>query len=129
MFETGFDKGQNLLRMTFCGHVTADEAKEGTDQLGALIAEMMHGFRLLTDMRNLETMDTACIPYITSSMDLLNRRGVATVVRVIPDPHKDIGFNILSLFHYRPDVHIVTCQTLEEAMEALTTEGLRPGGE
>src|SRR5215470_6000314 len=119
MFETGIDKGQNLLRMTFRGHVTADEAKASTDQLGALIAQMMQGFRLLTDMSTLETMDTACIPYIRNSMDLLNKQGVATVVRVIPDPHKDIGFNILSLFHYRPDVHIVTCRTLEEAMKAL----------
>jgi hypothetical protein len=119
MFETGFDKAQNLLRMTFCGHVTADEVKESTDQLGALIAGMMEGFRLLTDMSELETMDTACIPYITNSMDLLNKQGVTTVVRVIPDPHKDIGFNILSLFHYRPEVHIVTCKTLQEAMRAL----------
>ena len=119
MFETGFDRAQNLLRMTFCGHVTADEAKEGTGQLGALIAEMMQGFRLLTDMSKLETMDTACIPYIRDSMDLLNKQGVSTVVRVIPDPRKDIGFNILSLFHYRPNVQIVTCETLEEAMRAL----------
>jgi hypothetical protein len=41
------------------------------------------------------------------------------VVRVIPDPHKDIGLNILSLFHYRRGVRIVTCETLEEAMRAL----------
>jgi len=52
-------------------------------------------------------------------MDLLNKQGVSTVVRVIPDPRKDIGFNILSLFHYRPDVQIVTCETLEEAMKVL----------
>jgi len=45
--------------------------------------------------------------------------GVELVVRVIPDPHKDIGFNILSLFHYRRRVRIVTCPTLEEAMKAL----------
>jgi hypothetical protein len=38
---------------------------------------------------------------------------------VIPDPRKDIGFNILSLFHYRHDIHIVTCETLEEAKRAL----------
>jgi hypothetical protein len=41
------------------------------------------------------------------------------VVRVIPDPQKDIGLNILSLFHYRRRVRIVTCKTLAEAMKAL----------
>ena len=33
---------------------------------------------------------------------------------------KHIGLNILSLFHYRRRVRIVTCETLEEAMKALT---------
>ena len=40
-------------------------------------------------------------------------------LRIIPDPHKDIGFKILSLFHYRRRVRIVTCATLGEAMKAL----------
>jgi hypothetical protein len=44
---------------------------------------------------------------------------VEAVVRVIPDPQKDIGLNILSLFHYRRRVRIVTCATLGEAMKAL----------
>src|SRR5215470_10825595 len=110
MFETEFDEAKNLLRMTYCGHVTADEAKQGTDRLAAFLIETKPGFRLLTDMTGLETMDTACVPYIMNSMDLLNKHGVATVVRVIPDPRKDIGFNILSLFHYRHDIHIVTCE-------------------
>src|SRR6267378_2538901 len=119
MFETGFDKAKNLLRMSFCGHVTADEAKQGTDQLIGLLVETKAGFRLLTDLTGLETMDRACVPFIRDSMDLLNKKGVTMVVRVIPDPHKDIGFTILSLFHYRQDIQIVTCQTLEEAMRAL----------
>jgi len=52
-------------------------------------------------------------------MDLCNKKGVETVVRVIPDPHKDIGLNIMSLFHYRRRVRVVTCQTLEEARRVL----------
>ena len=119
MFETGFDKAKNLLRMTFCGHVTADEAKQGTDELADLMAKFESGFRLLTDLSGLETMDADCVPYIRESMDVLNKKGVAMVVRVIPDPRKDIGFKILSLFHYRHDIQIVTCETLEEAMRAL----------
>jgi hypothetical protein len=44
---------------------------------------------------------------------------VETVVRVIPDPHKDIGLNIMSLFHYRRRVRIITCETLAEALRSL----------
>ena len=54
-------------------------------------------------------------------VDLCNKQGIEMVVRVIPDPQKDIGLNILSLFHYRRRVRIVTCATLEEAMKALAT--------
>ena len=119
MFETGFDKAKNLLRMAFCGHVTAEEAKQGTDELAALLVDAESGFRLLTDLTGLERMDSECVPYIRDSMDFLNKKGVAMVVRVIPEPHKDIGFSILSLFHYRHDIQIITCQTLQEAMKAL----------
>jgi hypothetical protein len=41
------------------------------------------------------------------------------VVRVIPDPHRDIGLQIMSYFHYSGDVQILTCQTLAEAEEIL----------
>jgi hypothetical protein len=41
------------------------------------------------------------------------------VVRVIPDPARDIGLQIMSLFHYGHDVRIVTCATLDEAQRAL----------
>jgi hypothetical protein len=41
------------------------------------------------------------------------------VVRIIPDPRKDIGLSIMSVFHYRRGVRIVTCETLAEALSAL----------
>ena len=88
------------------------------EQIPPLMADLRPGFRLLTDLSGLESMDLACVPYIQRMMDLCNKKGVEMVVRVIPDPHKDIGLNILSLFHYRRRVRIVTCATLEEAMKA-----------
>lgn len=119
MFETGFDKTTNLLHITFSGHVDANEAKKSTEQVAQLLADAKRGFRLLTDLTKLQQMDAACVASIKKAMDLCNKKGVATIVRVIPDPHKDIGFNILSLFHYRHDIHIATCETLEEAMKVL----------
>jgi hypothetical protein len=44
------------------------------------------------------------------------------VVRVIPDPHRDIGLQIMSIFHYGGDVQIVTCETLVQAEELLRAE-------
>ena len=123
MFETGFDKTKNLLRVRFCGHVDADEAKQCTEQMALLLSDATPGFRLLTDLTGLESMDTACVPFIRRAMDLCNKHGVSTVIRVIPDPHKDIGFNILSLFHYGHEIHIVTCENLAAAMQALAGEG------
>jgi hypothetical protein len=123
MFETGLDKTRNLLQISFSGHVDADEAKRCTDQVALLLTEVKQGFRLLTDMTGLESMEAACVPFIRSSMDMCNKQGVAVIARVIPDPHKDIGFSILSLFHYRHNLRIVTCETLEEAMKALENWG------
>ena len=119
MFEVGFDKTRNLFRVAFSGHVDAEEAKRSNEQIATLFSDTKPGFRLLTDLTGLETMERACVPFIRQSMDLFNKHGVGTVVRVIPDPHKDIGFNILSLFHYRQDIRIATCKTLEEAMNVL----------
>jgi hypothetical protein len=52
-------------------------------------------------------------------MELIGRAGVGMVVRVIPDPSKDIGMNILTIFHYPQQLQVVTCQNLAEALQAL----------
>ncbi len=57
--------------------------------------------------------------------ELIREKGVALVVRVVPKRSKDIGFNILSLFHYPQKVHIVTCATLAEAEQALRGKALQ----
>jgi hypothetical protein len=70
-------------------------------------------------MTDLESMDYAGVPYITSVMDLCMARQVEQVIRVIPDPHKDIGLNIMSYFHYGPGVRVAVCQNLADAMRLL----------
>jgi hypothetical protein len=55
-------------------------------------------------------------------MDALAEKGVASVTRVMPDPHKDIGFNILSQFHYGPEVQIETFQTLADALQNIAAK-------
>jgi hypothetical protein len=119
MFQAEADKPKNLLRVTYAQRVGPEETKRATETVQLLLADLQSGFRLLTDMSGLEEMDVACAPHIRKMMDICNKKGVDVVVRVIPDPHKDIGFNILSLFHYRRRVRIVTCESLKEALKAL----------
>jgi hypothetical protein len=38
---------------------------------------------------------------------------------VIPDSHKDVGLNILSQFHYGPEIQIATFQTLADALQSM----------
>jgi anti-anti-sigma regulatory factor len=119
MIEVAADKTRNLLKITFSKHVDPEETRNTVEKAKALLAELQPGFRLLTDLTRLESMDVACAAHLRQVMDCSNRKGVEKVVRVIPDPHKDIGLNILSLFHYRRAIPIVTCASLKEAMTVL----------
>jgi len=47
------------------------------------------------------------------------RKGVGSVTRVFSDPRKDIGLNILSQFHYEPNVSITTFETLADAVQSI----------
>jgi hypothetical protein len=123
MFQAERDPAINLLKVSWAGDVGPDEAKRGAVQVERLLQDIPPGFRLLTDLSGLETMDLACVPFINRVMDLCNEKGVDMVVRVIPDPRKDIGLNILSLFHYERRVRIMTCETLEQAMKILASPG------
>jgi hypothetical protein len=118
MFSAGIDKSGRLLRLSFAQHVGREEAAACMNQVVMLLPSIASGFCLLTDLTHLESMDLGCEPFIDQVMDACNRAGIKKVVRVIPEPNRDIGFGIMSLFHYGKDVHIVTCDNLEEA-EAL----------
>jgi hypothetical protein len=119
MIKTSIDKAKNLLSVNFTGRITVKDTNAGLDKLQSALARMQPGFRLLTDLSGLESMELDCAPHLDMIMDLCNRMGVVTVVRVIPDPDKDIGMKIMSLFHYPRRVRIVTCETMAEAKRAL----------
>jgi hypothetical protein len=120
MVQVEVDKTKRLLRVSWSQHVSTDETKSAVDKLPALVAEFTGGFRLLTDLTSLDTMDLGCVPHLRRMMDILNKAGVELIVRVIPDPHKDIGLNIMSLFHYRRGLPIVTFERLPEAVRILS---------
>ena len=119
MFRLEIEPNANLIKLVFVGHLSAKEMKACAEQFEELLKQVQPGFRLLTNLTGIEAMDLDSAPYIKDVMDSCNQAGIGMVVRVIPDPRKDIGFNIMSLFHYRRGVRIVTCETLEQAQLAL----------
>jgi len=119
MIDVSTDRSKNLLTFRFRGRVGAEELIGHRERTESLLAELPPGFQLLSDLSGLESMDPACAAEIERTMDLCDQKGVKRVVRVIPDPQKDIGLNIMSLFHYRRGLPIVTCETLEQAEEIL----------
>ena len=115
MVTVSVDESKNLLTVSFAQHVGLEEARLYTRKIEPALARLRPDFKLLVDLSNLDSMDFSCASYIDQVMDLCNQKGVATVVRVIPDPHKDIGFHVMSYFHYSHDVHIITCENMAEA--------------
>jgi len=108
--------GRELVHMAFVGHFDVDDAKRSREEMGALLPTLKPAFCLLTDFSALEEMDYSCSDDIRSMMDQLREYGVSRIVRVIPDPRKDIGFTTMSLFHYGRDVSIHTVESLAEAL-------------
>lgn len=119
MFQVETDQTKNLMTLTFSRHVTQQETRRWKDEIKTRLADLRPGFKLLADFIRMDAMDVACAPDIEAVMELCNQAGISKIVRIIPDPRKDIGLSIMSLFHYRRGVTIVTRETMEEALVAL----------
>lgn len=113
------NQSKRLLYFAYIGHVCFQDIKRASEDLTAILEHLPMGFRVLADLERLESMDSASAPEIGKVMEMLDGKGVEISVRVIPDPSKDIGMNILARFHYRKVVRSVTCQTMEEAAKEL----------
>jgi len=97
-----------------------EQGRELVDELSRKIHELKPGFILLTDLSQLRNMDINTHNSIDEIMELCNRQEVSKVVRVIAKETRDIGFNIMSLFHYSQRVIIHTCESLEEAKQEMS---------
>ncbi len=117
--EIAVDASGKLLRMSFAGTISGADMEPNAAEIEAALPTLQRGFFLLTDLSGLQSMDLSCVPHIQKTMELLRDHGVRRVVRIIPEPDKDIGFNIMSLFHYSRDVKVVTCENQAEAERAL----------
>jgi hypothetical protein len=119
MFLAMSNKAKGLLLLSYIDQVDVPDLKRGRDDVVALLAELPAGFKILVDLERLESMDIACIEELGKMMELFDQHGLEQVVRVIPDPMKDIGFNILARFHYHHNPRITNCKTMVEAAKLL----------
>jgi len=113
------NKAKELLYVSYFGPVRLKELLRSGKDLTAQLRELSPGFRLLADFSQMESMDLDCAPELGRIMDLIGQAGVGLVVRVMPDSRKDIGLNILTVFHYPHRPKVVTCQNPTEAAKAL----------
>ena len=119
MFWITSNKERQLLCLNFAGRVQLEELQRGYEDLAASLKDLKPGFRLLADLSRLESMDLSCAPELGRAMELMDQHGVGMVVRVVPDPARDIGLSILAIFHYPHQPQILTCATMAEAGRAL----------
>ena len=119
MFSIEANDAERLIKLSWSGHVDLDEMRRCAGEVGATAAKLPPGFRVLVDMTDLESMDYTGAPYIGSIMDVCVTKQVEHVVRIIPNPHKDIGMNIMSYLRYGSKVRVTVCENRAEAMRLL----------
>ena len=122
MYAVELDRSKRLLVISALQRVTAQDVKAVAERVREVLQDVAPGFGVLVDFRWLESMDSAAAPHLAKIMDTLTEKGVGSVARVLSDPHKDIGLNILSLFHYGPETQIATFESLADALQSLTRE-------
>jgi anti-anti-sigma regulatory factor len=119
MYAVELDQSKRLLVISAAQRVTAEEVKVAAQRVLELLEDVAPGFRVLADFSWLDSMDSAAAPHLAEIMDTLTEKGVASVTRVMRDPRKDIGLNILSQFHYSANVTITTFDTLADAVQRM----------
>jgi len=120
MFLAAINKSKQLLYVRFVEHVQVDQLERGRADLELLLQDLNTDFSVLADLSCLDRIDANCAGEIGRIMELLDKKGIGKVVRVIPDPSKDIGLNILAQFHYHNLPSTFTCEKLSQAAEELS---------
>ncbi len=111
---TRFDATRQILQVRFRGRVTRDVMARHLAEIEELEPTLRSGFTLASNLSELDEIESGSLEILIRVMETLRRAGVRTVGRFIPNPEKDIGFAILSAFHYPEGIHCFSCETEEE---------------
>jgi hypothetical protein len=125
MVSVEINESKRLLVISAAGHVSKEEVKETAEQVRNALQDVAPGVRALTDFRWLESMRPSAASYIAEIMDALAEKEVASVIRIIPKPGRDIALDILSQFHCARELPITTVETLVEALDRLTEQNAK----
>lgn len=113
-------KFRRLLCLNYVQRVVPADLENAREEMKSVLAELPDGFRLLGDFSQVESVDPDCSVEMGRTMDIFDQRGVNLILRVIPDSSKDIGLNILTVFHYRHPPRVISCRNLAEALHQLS---------
>jgi len=116
------DKSGEVITVSYSQRVSVEDMRRYSEKVRELLPRIKPGFLLFSDLTSLESMDPDCAPELGALMELFCESGMATVVRVIPDPYKEIGINLISRFHLQSQVKVQTHESLAEAIKSLLCE-------
>jgi hypothetical protein len=122
MVSVEISESKRLLVFSAAGHVSREEVKQAAEEVRNALQDVAPGLRALTDFRWLDSIRPSAAPHIAEIMELLAEKQVASVIRIIPGPGKNIELNILSQFHYARELPITTVETLVEALDRLVEQ-------
>ena len=122
MVSVEINGSKRLLVFSAAGHVSREEVKQAVTEVRTALQGVAPGLRALIDFRWLDSIRPSAAPHIAEIMDLLAEKQLASVIRIIPDPGKDLALNILSRFRYSDELPITTVKTLVEALDRLVEQ-------
>jgi len=126
MYLCSEDKSGRVLTVSYSQHVGVEDVRGCLETMRDLMDQLKPGFLLLVDLSNLDSMDNSCAQELGTIMDLCCAREVSSVVCVIPDPSKEMVFNVLSHFCHHPQIKTRTYVSLAEAIHDLLAENIPP---
>ncbi len=119
MIKVSYKKKYNVVIIEFIAKVDVAQAELFYSDVQQVLLKCGKGLRLLTDLSLVEEMDLEVRKIIKKVMDLFNKQKVSEIIRVVSDPSQDIGFGIMSIFHYAKEIPIIVLKSREEANELL----------
>jgi anti-anti-sigma regulatory factor len=117
MYNICLNKRDNIVSIKIQGCFDSEQADKMYADAASIIRNAKTALIVLTDISEVDEMKHESIESLSKIMELFNSHGTKQVIRIIPDSSKDIGLNILSRFHYSPDVKIHTFDSQEKAGE------------
>lgn len=119
MINLSYDPTHNTVIIDFIGKIDPAQSEDYLASIPKLVPKDKKKFNLLVDLSLVESMDPHMKGPIKQAMEIFNSHGVEMIIRVIPNPHHDIGLNIMSFFHYDKKVRMLTLKSRQEANDRL----------